>query len=230
MKVDLKVLSIPPYISTSWKNIASLHIEALDAQPILIVTLLNGSRIHIPQLPGPLLEEIFSAHANYLEQEEKLKTAITPQTLLGEVGSIFPPKNPSLSIKDFNILLQHDITQGDHPDLPEEVLTRIQQLGKTLSQEELSALPTPEPHCHCPHCQIVNALQKNVTEELSSEEIVSDEDLHFKTWEITEIGQQLFHVVNPLDTNEHYNVYLGEPIGCTCGELHCEHVKAVLNS
>ena len=40
----------------------------------------------------------------------------------------------------------------------------------------------------------------------------------------------LIVVTNPLDANEHYNVFLGDPIGCTCGQKNCEHIRAVLNS
>ncbi len=50
MKINNQILSIPPYISTSWKNIASLHVESQDSTIYLVVTLLSGARIEIPQL------------------------------------------------------------------------------------------------------------------------------------------------------------------------------------
>ncbi len=62
------------------------------------------------------------------------------------------------------------------------------------------------------------------------DEDVSEEELKFKMWDIEEIDETLFKVTNPLDANEHYNVYLGNPIGCTCGKKNCEHIKAVLNT
>ena len=62
------------------------------------------------------------------------------------------------------------------------------------------------------------------------EEIVSDEELRFKTWEISQTNDKLYLVSNPIDANEHYSVYLGEPVGCTCGEKHCDHIRAVLSS
>ena len=71
MKMNPKILSIPPYISTSWKNIASLHVEHRHATSLLVVTLLNGAKIEVPQLSPPLLDAIFKAHALFLEQEEK---------------------------------------------------------------------------------------------------------------------------------------------------------------
>jgi hypothetical protein len=36
--------------------------------------------------------------------------------------------------------------------------------------------------------------------------------------------------MNPLDHKEHYNVFLGDPIGCSCGNNNCEHIQAVLKS
>ena len=62
------------------------------------------------------------------------------------------------------------------------------------------------------------------------EEIVSDAELHFREWDIKQLEKQLYNVTNPLDTTEHYQVFLGTPLGCTCGKTNCEHIRAVLNS
>ena len=70
MKINQKILSIPPYISTAWKNIASLHVEATeDEQMLLVITLLNGTNIEIPQLDMSIIEAIFAAHAKFMEQD-----------------------------------------------------------------------------------------------------------------------------------------------------------------
>jgi hypothetical protein len=63
-----------------------------------------------------------------------------------------------------------------------------------------------------------------------NDEEISAEDLRFKEWEIAKLSQNLYKVINPLDSNEEYQVFLGTPIGCTCGIHHCEHIKAVLKS
>ncbi len=73
MKINSKILSIPPYISTSWKNIASLHIETQQPMLILVVTLLSGVRIEVPDLESTMMEAIFAAHTRFLEQEEKVR-------------------------------------------------------------------------------------------------------------------------------------------------------------
>ncbi len=69
MKITQDILSLPPYISTAWKNVASLHLENQSNEDVLVVTLHNGARIEIPSLEAPLLEMIFSTHVRYLEQE-----------------------------------------------------------------------------------------------------------------------------------------------------------------
>ena len=71
MNINPKILSIPPYISTSWKNIASLHVDTQNPTLVLIVTLLNGTCIEVPQLAPDTIEMIFRAHAHFLELEEK---------------------------------------------------------------------------------------------------------------------------------------------------------------
>ena len=70
MLVNSSILSIPPYISTSWKNILSLHIDNIQAEaPLLVVTLTNNQTIEIPHLAASLLDLIFQTHALYLQQE-----------------------------------------------------------------------------------------------------------------------------------------------------------------
>ena len=72
---------------------------------------------------------------------------------------------------------------------------------------------------------MINLIDKDV-----GEEIVSDEDLAFRDWEIKQTTDEKYQVTNPLDANEQYNVFLGNPLGCTCGEKNCEHIRAVLST
>ena len=59
---------------------------------------------------------------------------------------------------------------------------------------------------------------------------ITPEELQFKDWEIAQKDGKLYHVINPLDKNEYYDVFLGDPIGCTCGNKNCEHIRAVLST
>lgn len=247
MKINAKILSIPPYISTAWKHIASLHVEHQDNMLILVATLQSGAVIQIPNLEPLFIEEIFHTHARVIEQEEKLPPA-RPTQLQTQMNSSggheqiisfgFPfqgPPPPSLAgLDNFGSLLQHNPEQSESPDLPESILNKISHLAKTIGVEDTNSIPQPEENCNCTHCQIARALHKGIAPEESSspeiEEIVSDEELRFKTWEISQTNDKLYLVSNPIDANEHYSVYLGEPVGCTCGEKHCDHIRAVLSS
>jgi len=124
--------------------------------------------------------------------------------------------------------MQHNKEQANAPDLPPELLTKIAGITKIIGMEDPSAMPSPEPNCNCFHCQIARAMRGKKKED--EEEIVTDADLQFRTWEIEHKEKNLYLVTNPLDDKEHYNVFLGDPIGCTCGEKNCEHIRAVLQS
>jgi hypothetical protein len=244
MKINTKILSIPPFISTSWRNIASLHIENQHPTLILVVTLVSGVRIEVPHLDPIVIEAIFATHTSVLEQEDKGTTPSKPsvrppmnfpfvqeQTISMEL----PLKNAMMSMENFGTLLQHNPEQADTPDLPPDVLDKISQLSQTLGIDDPNAIPKPEPHCNCMRCQIARAMQKGLSGETDREkgepeEIITDDDLKFRTWDVAQTGEKLYLVSNPIDRKEHYNVYLGDPIGCTCGHAQCEHVRAVLNT
>jgi hypothetical protein len=242
MKINPKILSIPPFISTSWKNITSLHIENQHPTFILVVTLLNGARIEVPHLELTMIEAIFAAHARFLEQDEKSapskmspKIPLTFQSGSHEqiISMELPWKGGLAHMEHLGTLLQHNPEQADSPDLPADVLDKIAHLSKTLGIDDPNIIPKPEPHCNCMRCQIARAMQKGATgeeQDQKEEEIVSDEELKFRIWDVAQTGDKLYLVSNPIDNKEHYNVYLGDPIGCTCGQAHCEHIRAVLNT
>ncbi|MFS8563749.1 MAG: hypothetical protein LVR00_05305 [Rhabdochlamydiaceae bacterium] len=225
IKINEKVLSLPPYISTSWKNIISLQVSNTVIGPILIIELISGSRIEIPNLEAAVMEDIFTAHSLFLEKQVGKKNPEQPSLT-------FPfdlLAGPAFSgMQEMSTLFQHNGAQAETPDLPQELLDKMITLAKTMGVEETS-LPKSEPHCNCPHCQIIRAFHPT-TESAPLEEEVSDEDLKFRTWDINKEGDQLYTVTNPLNSAEHYSVFLGQPIGCTCGEKNCEHIQAVLRS
>jgi hypothetical protein len=129
-------------------------------------------------------------------------------------------------------VMQHDPLQKESPNLPTEIVEKISNVAKAVGADLNSfLLPADEPHCNCPYCQIVRAIHGKIKiEEPAKEEIVLDAELQFREWDIKQVEKQLYDVTNPLDQSEHYQVFLGTPIGCTCGKPNCEHVRAVLNS
>ena len=243
MKISPKILSIPPYISTSWKNIASLHLENQSNNDVLIITLHSGARIEVPSLETSLIETIFAAHIHYLELEEQAvvnkPTPKTPFSLpAGNTGhfslELLALDNSATDLNGFGALM-HDPSQANSPRLPEDILEKIGHIAQAMGLDDPQALPQPETDCNCMRCQIASAIQnclppKEEIQQEEAEEIVSDEDLKFNQWHVSQAQDKLYIVTNPLEKMEQYQVHLGEPIGCTCGHDHCEHIRAVLNT
>ncbi|HRW58094.1 MAG TPA: hypothetical protein P5048_00575 [Chlamydiales bacterium] len=233
MKIDEKILSIPPFISTSWKNIQTLSADYQNNQSILLIELKNGRIISIPNLKGEEITEIFDFHEKTLHKEETSKKN-QPSPFLPPPGLGIPLKIGPEGIENMGSMMQHNPSQSNAPDLPPEILEKIAQIVKVIGPVDPQELPKPEPHCNCMHCQFAKAIQKAMgatdISDNTIEEEVSDEDLKFRDWNVEEIDDKLYKVSNPLDPNEEYKVFLGTPLGCTCGKKNCEHIKAVLDT
>jgi hypothetical protein len=213
MKINRNILSIPPYISTSWRNINSIYTENSD----LIILLNSNEKISIPNLEKSIINVIFDAHSKFLEQKNVAMSVKLPIPL-GDVEGI----------DSINSIMQHDQKNATSPNLPSEIIDKIQSIFKIMGIEDKENFPKPEPHCNCPHCQIARAIRGEKKETL--EEVVSEEDLKFRDWDIKQTGDKLYEVIHPIDKTKHFSVFLGKPIGCTCGKKNCIHIKAVLRS
>jgi len=243
MKVNQKILSIPPYISTSWKNVLTLHLDrSEEGHTILIIGLLNGATIAVPHLGSSELDAIFNAHQSHLEQEIATPEApknpsppsFLPNGISMEDGSLLSfPISFGIEGNNMGNLLQHNPEASDSPDLPNEILTKIASLTKAMGFDSSENFPKAEPHCNCMHCQIMRVLHQQSDSQQQQEEIeeeVLDSDLQFRDWDIRQEQDKLYIVTNPLNSSEEFHVYLGSPVGCTCGQSNCEHIRAVLNS
>lgn len=222
MKITSRILSIPPYLSTTWKNISSLHVRAEGNLFTLVVLLQNRVQVEVPGLNKETIDEIFEAHARSAEEEVALKNPFE-----GGPFSFSLPVKSDGSFDPLGSTLQHNPEQSDFPPMQPEILKKIAMIARAFGLNNESYLAKAEPHCNCTYCQLARALHG---EEPAKIEEVSQEDLKFRDWEIEQMGDQLYKVTNPLDLNEHYNVFLGDPLGCTCGSKNCEHIRAVLNS
>jgi len=250
MKITQKILHLPPYISTSWDQIRALYLKEKE----LVICLIDGVEIRIPGLQDELIHTIFNAHSAYLEGQQNLtqeqgtrvsfhqaapnltQAAHTPE---GEATAAF--RFGLGNMDSFASALHHNAAQANMPDLPKEVLGKISAIAKIISPDDIQNVPKPELHCNCMHCQIARTIHEQldpktieashvVESKEEREEAVSEEELKFQDWSISQIGDQLFSVVNKLDSLENYRVFLGEPVGCTCGKPGCEHILAVLKS
>lgn len=245
MKINQKIFSIPPYISTCWSNVSALHMNGM----MLVVSLIDGKTIEIPGLTPPVIEGIFAMHANFLEEKDSNNLLVpqVPTSVMHQFTEMFPQDPQSdahfrltiSSLDELGSVMHHNSQQSNAPNIPQEILEKIVSITKIVAPEDLT-LPKPEPHCNCTHCQIARALtqpsdsqpalQEALVHKEKNEEIVSEKELAFQQWDIAQTGNQLFTVVNRLDPQEKYNVFLGDPVGCTCGKSGCEHIIAVLKS
>lgn len=239
MKVNRQILSIPPYLSTSWERVNTLRLQETD----LLIYLESGEVVTIPDLKPDFLESLFDYHLIALEEKQNStsseNSSLVKRSLAEEFVKLSGVNETSFKIGiggaggEIASSMRHNPEMADSPDLPEQVLEKISALSKIFSSEDI-VIPSAEPCCNCPYCQIARTLQHksalpdvNVSEE---GEDVCEEDLRFQEWDISQSGEKLFSVVNKLDSHEKYSVYLGHPVGCTCGKSGCEHILAVLKS
>ena len=227
MLINTKVLNIPPFISVQWNQIEYLSTENDN----LIVSLKSGKTVEIPHLSPEILEQIFSVHADAMEAESSPTATPMKTHLFGssDVKIGFSTMDPN----GLGIPLQHMDELRDSPDLPAEVIEKVRVVSKLLPAEDVRHAQKPVDNCNCPFCQISAAIQADHPQVDEHEEIeveILDEELSFSQWEIAQKGDMLYEVKNKLDTHETYNVFLGSPVGCTCGRSGCEHILAVLKS
>lgn len=224
MKFNDKLFSFPPYLSTSWVHIAAL---TLTNEGVITFHMNSGELIHLPELPLEQIEKIFVAHATFLENQVMMDPQVRNHRIPKMDGSEF--RFAFGTIDGINTGIQHNSSQKNAPNLPEEMLIKLSEVSRILGPSDPDQLPKAEPHCNCHHCQIARALSGNQAKEIPEEEILIEE-LQFEQWHITQTGDKLFNVANKLDQLESYSVHLGHPIGCTCGKQNCEHILAVLRN
>ena len=228
MKINHKILNLPPYISTSWDNISALHMK----ETLLIVSLKNGESITIPGLSPELIEKIFDSHSAYLEQPPHTKQHKKSPFAQPGLHIVLPFQLDSNSIESLESMIEHNPSQANAPDLPSDVLDKVQSFAKLIPLEEVTAAPKPEPHCNCVHCQISRAIHQGIDAPEEEPEQLEEitEDVELSEWNIEQSGDKLYTLTHKLNSNEQYQVYLGEPVGCTCGKEGCEHIVTVLKS
>lgn len=250
VKINEKLICIPPYISALWDQISFLQTEEdpETKQLVLCIHLSDGKIVRIPNLDPSLIEIAFASHLKHLEApiQHISATEEPPKTLISLLQQLTGLSSDQLAnmpirlgisglpggIEGIETAFQHNPSNAHSPDVPPEVLEKMISMAKLVSNNDLGSFPKPEPHCNCMHCQIARAVhgieKKSETQDV--EEPIQDEDLSFRTWDIEQQGDKLYCVSNPLDPKEKYSVYLGSPVGCTCGHSDCEHIKAVLYS
>ena len=182
------------------------------------MTLNSKLSVSIPSLDKQTIDTIYEAHARY-GSIQAVQTS--------RIESLAFPLSGNIDL--MNSAMQHNPAQADSPEIPKEILDKIASIAKVLGLNDTTELPKAEPHCNCPFCQIARAFHGQEAE-AKTEETISEKDLQFRNWDIKQSAENLYTVINPLDEKEQYSVFLGNPLGCTCGQKNCEHIRAVLNS
>ena len=242
IKITDQIVFIPPYISTTWEAIASLHMD----KETLIICLKDGKEIAIPNLNPTLIEKIFSSHVAYLEKAETELQHQKEQPLPPRIAEMEHLLNQPFvkmsmgALEGIGQALQHNPQHKNLPPINDDVANKISALANAMSPDDIDALPDPETGCNCLYCQITRILKHGapLKENLPDhpmiggheDESVTDEDLRFEQWIVEPMGEKVYLVTNKLDTNESYRVWLGDTIGCTCGKPNCEHIVAVLRA
>ncbi len=232
MLINREVLSLPPYISTSWGHIKALYM----LEETLVVCLTDGILIKIPNLPTSILEKIFEMHSVYLTEQTQ---QITNRQRKGELEGLSRLEIPFRiglgSIENMMMTaLQHNQAQADMPDMPPEILSKITSIARAITPDDVAQFPKPEPHCNCMFCQLARAMHGMTVDkqpEKIPEKPVEKEEPPASPWVVHQHQENCYHVHHKESPNEIYNVFLGEgQVGCNCGKHGCDHILAVLRS
>lgn len=166
MKITSKILSIPPYLSTSWYEVDSLF-QSEDGA--LVVALTNGMQVRLEHLSTEVVHTIFMAHARFLEEEaerEEEEDDEVSELLSSPHAEVeFSVHSPfamgevdEMSGDAMKIFMEHDPSRSLGPLLPEPLLKRVTSLAKMFLPPDMIPLDSSHENCRCPFCQIVRAL------------------------------------------------------------------------
>lgn len=240
IKITSQILSIPPYLSTRWDYIQSIRVQ----EKALLISLQSGPPCSIPGLTEEEISQIFSSFALYAQptkEEHKVDDTFKKDIsqLVEGVKKGFAEFLHILAKSGgqsagFAKALEHDPSNANLPPLPPEAIGRVEMLLQIVPEEDILAMPEPVAHCNCMYCQVQRLLRNALAEKkghIENEgEPVDESELKFNEWIVEPLEDKMYSVRNKLNPQEEYKVFLGEPLGCTCGKANCEHIIAVLRS
>jgi len=114
MKITPRILSIPPYLSTTWKNISSLHVKPEGKLFTLVVVLETQVQVEIPGLNQDTIDEIFEAHAKSenIDEASKNSPLDSPFSFSLPIG-----KDDEGGLADLSASMEHNPAQANLPEL-----------------------------------------------------------------------------------------------------------------
>jgi hypothetical protein len=214
MMCDDSIFSFPPYLSTTWEHVAAVSMHPSGRVEI---ALNNGSCVLLPDISPDQTDAIFQCHKRYLSK--KISTE----------GRVIQKFGMGLEIPGSGAIpLQHNPLEAGGSHLPEEFIEKLAEITKATLPKEILSDFTPEPHCHCTFCEIARAANPGVEELV--EIATPKEETIANRWIVQQVSEKLYTVSSSEDPAESYSVFLGQPIGCTCGKADCVHIISVLKS
>lgn len=228
VKINKNILSIPPYLSIPWKEIASLYLKDEE----LIVVPKKGDLCEVPGLTEEQIEKIFHFHAQCYDQLDREERALG---FLSRLASSEGVSGMQIAIAASpaditNPMVEHNPELADAPDIPHEILEKIQMISKMVESAGGQSPSMKQEHgCNCFHCQIARVLSPSEEPSCQQQCDCVDGD-QVEGWSIIQTGDRLFSVTKNSCPQEVYEVHLGDPVSCTCGKRGCEHLLVVLKS
>ena len=159
VKMSEKVISIPPYLSTTWDNVQSLHLGEGD---ILEFSLVDGSLVKVPGLDGETIQAIFDMHVKVSEKGGSMGPVVPGSASPGNHVFDIPMGMDLSGLEGIGSMMQHNPDQSNSPDLPPEVLKKVAGIAGVIGEDEMVAVPQPVSGCNCFYCQIVRAIHSGV--------------------------------------------------------------------
>lgn len=228
MKINKNMLSIPPYITTTWDNITCVQACVVQDEFVDIkICLADGEKVEVPHVPEKIFNKIRDEYEKFIESSS-INTPADLGGIASGIADIFQGANRELPAigRGENVgvigfpVSGHPRQHHEAPVLGKEAL---RQITKTLGEKAFEGEYITK--CNCIYCQSCRFVQDKKNKE-SGEKPLEFSD----AWLVEEVGTDKFIVRDKMKESNVFTVYLKPKIICSCGSNVCEHIKATLFS
>lgn len=236
MKINSNVISIPPYITTSWENVNVINVEIdKDKKKILIISLESGDQIKIPELSDEDIHNVTSSFESFIEKTSNEQNFVDHNSMISGLTEVFQQfindgktsqatmsQSPGIGV--VKVPLGHSALHSNMPIFDPESLRNIIKTIKAIGEgRNLFEKGEYQECCNCIYCQACKFLQEEKTENE-----LKEENLEFaSSWNVEEVNSNEYLVSNK-ENNSTFNVKLEPSVACSCGSNKCEHIRIVL--
>lgn len=229
MKITATTLSIPPYITANWDSISVIHMEEIEEEIILVITLITEDRVEVPGLSIDQIEEIQRKFSEFMNANNKKEMASEHSNqIVSVISDMFQQLFQEMRegpVSVIKIPVTHTPSQANLPQLSPETLNNIVKIIQSIGISESNLVNSEDciDKCRCLYCQACS----HVRDKLGKSDVKND-DISFDTeWNISQVSEFAFNVQSKEFPDEVFKVSL-KPVQCSCGQKNCEHIKVVL--